>query len=99
MLNFETHIANIGKKAARQINVLFRLTVLNLETKLLIYKSFINSNFNYCPLVWHFCSKTSSDKLERIQYKALRLVFNYFFQALMKTYLIADMSTLYRKKK
>ena len=48
MLNFEAHIANICKKAARQINVLLRLSnVLNQETKILIYKSFIYSNFNY----------------------------------------------------
>ena len=33
-LNFEAHIANICKKAARQINVLLRLSnVLNQETK------------------------------------------------------------------
>ena len=45
------------------------------ETKILIYKSFIYSNFNYCPLVWHFCSNTSTDKLEKMQYRAVRLVF------------------------
>ena len=74
MLNFEAHIANICKKTARQINVLLRLSnVLNQETKILIYKSFIYSNFNYCPLVWHFCSKASTDKLEKLQYRAVRL--------------------------
>ena len=58
MLNFDKHISNICKKAARQINVLLRLSkYLSTETKILIYKSFIRSNFNYCPLVWHFCSK------------------------------------------
>ena len=37
MLNFEAHIANICKKAARQINVLLILSnVLNEETKILI---------------------------------------------------------------
>ena len=60
LLKFETHIANIIQKAARQINV---SNVLNLEAQFfLIYRSFINSNLNYCPLVWHFCSKTSTDK-------------------------------------
>ena len=79
MLNFEAHIANICKKAARQINVLLRLSnVLNQETKILIYKSFIYSNFNYCHLVWHFCSKASTDKLEKLQFRAVRLVFNDF---------------------
>lgn len=58
---------NICKKAARQINVLSRLcNVLNIENKILIYKSFINSNFYYCPLLWHFCSKSSTNKLEKL---------------------------------
>ena len=79
MLNFDLHISKICKKAARQINVLLRLSkVLSTETKILIYKSFVRSNFNYCPLVWHFCSKTSSMKMEKLQYRALRLVFNDF---------------------
>ena len=79
MLNFDLHISKICKKAARQINVLLRLSkFLSTETKVLIYKSFIRSNFNYCPLVWHFCSKTSSKKMEKLQYRALRLVFNDF---------------------
>ena len=79
MLNFETHVSDICRKAARQINVLLRIgKYLSLETKILIYKSFIKSNFNYCPLVWHFCYKRSSDKLEKLQFRALRLVFNDF---------------------
>ena len=28
--------------------------------------------------MWHFCSKTSSAKMEKLQYRALRLVFNDF---------------------
>ena len=79
LLNFDLHVSNICKKAARQINVLLRLSkFLTIETKNLIYKSFIKSSFNFCPLVWHFCSKTSSAKMEKLQYRALRLVFNDF---------------------
>ena len=37
-------------------------------------ESFILVNFNYCPLVWHFCSSESMKKLERIQERALRLL-------------------------
>ena len=76
-LSFDKHVSNICKKAARQINVLSRLcSNLNLDTRILIYKSFILSNFNYCPLVWHFCSKKLTYKLERLQYRALKIVFN-----------------------
>ena len=73
MLNFDTHVSNICRKAARQINVLLRIGKhLSVETKILIYKSFIESNFNNCPLVWHFCSKSSTAKMEKLQYRARR---------------------------
>ena len=59
------------------LNSLQRLSkFLSVETRLLIFKSFIQSNFNYCPLVWHFCSKANTEKLEKLQYRALRIVFN-----------------------
>ena len=37
---------------------------------------FVFLNFNYCPLVWHFTSMTSTNKIESIQKRALRLLFN-----------------------
>lgn len=43
-------------------------------SKELAVNSFILSNFNYCPLVWNFTSSHSSDKIERIQERALRFV-------------------------
>ena len=49
---------------------------LNEQTRLVIFKSFIRSNFNYCPLIWHFCSQTNTEKMEKIQYRALKIVFN-----------------------
>ena len=33
------------------------------------------SNFNYCPLVWHFCGQVNNQKLEKIQEIALRILF------------------------
>ena len=75
MLNFDTQVSNICQKAARQLNVLQRLSkFLSVNTRLVIFKSFIRSNFNYCPIVWHFCSQTNSEKLEKLQFRALRIV-------------------------
>ena len=74
-LDFDIQVTQICKKAARQLNVLQRLSkFLNEKSRFLIYKSFIQSNFNYCPLVWHFCSKTNTE-LEKIQFRALKVVF------------------------
>ena len=33
------------------------------------------SNFDYCPLVWHFCGQVNNQKQEKIQEKALRILF------------------------
>ena len=77
LLTFNNHITDICKKAARQLAVLKRIGhFLTVQGKLTIYKSFIMSNFNYCPLIWHFCSKANTNKLEKIQERALRFIYN-----------------------
>ncbi len=40
-----------------------------------IYRSYIILNFNYCPLVWHFCGIQNSRDMEKIQERALRFVY------------------------
>ncbi len=78
-LNFNDHVTEICRKAARQVNVLKRLhKSLTMETRLIIYRSFILSNFNYCPLVWHFCGIKNTRKMEKIQERALRFVYRDF---------------------
>jgi predicted nuclease of predicted toxin-antitoxin system len=33
------------------------------------------SNLNVCPLVWHFCGEVNTKKVEKIQEKALRFIY------------------------
>ena len=76
-LKFDVHISNICKSASRQINALKRLSrYLDEKSRVLIYKSFIASNFNYCPVSWMFCGRKNANKLEKLQERALRFVFN-----------------------
>ena len=76
-LSFDSHIANLALKAARQLNAVKRVGYfLPQSCRMIIYKSFVLSNFNYCPLVWHFCGNKNTDKLEKIQKRGLRFVFN-----------------------
>ena len=35
----------------------------------------IKSQFNYCPLVWMFCSKKSNNMIKKVQEGALRLTY------------------------
>ena len=36
------------------------------------------SNFNYCPLIWMFFNATSLKKIENLQKRALRFLYNNF---------------------
>ena len=76
-LNFHEHITVLCKKAARQLNAFKRLSRnLNVKDRESIYNSFIVSVFSYCPLVWHFCRKSDHKKIEKINERALRIVYN-----------------------
>ncbi|KAL4227059.1 hypothetical protein ACF0H5_015033 [Mactra antiquata] len=76
-LNFNTHISTLCKKATMQLNILKRLgNKLNLLNRITIFHTFILSNFNFCPLAWHFCSKSNTDKIEKVQERALRFVYD-----------------------
>ena len=78
-LTFNVHINNICKKSNRQINVLKRIGKrLSKLNRLTIFHSFVLSNFNFCPLTWHFCSETNTKKIEKIQERALRFVYDDF---------------------
>ena len=71
MLSFDDQVTDICKKASKQLSILKRLgRFLIKQGKLTIYNSFIVSNFNYCPQVWHFYSMSSTNKMEKVQERA-----------------------------
>ena len=74
-LKFNEHISIPCSKAAMQLNDLSRLQkYMGKAEKKAIINSFILSNFNYCPLVWHFSSWESIRKIEENQKRCLRIV-------------------------
>ena len=48
-----------------------RINLSQFQTDIL-FNSFINSIFNYCPLVWMFCSVGAHEILNRTHYRALK---------------------------
>ena len=59
-LNFKNHIKILCRKTTQKIGALSRLlNHLSDSQKRLIFNSIIKSQFNYCPLKWMFCSRTS----------------------------------------
>ena len=76
-LDYDKHVSLVCRKAAWQLSALRRISkYLSFESRMAIFKSYIVSNLNYCKIVWHFCLKKSSKKLEKLQERGLRIVFN-----------------------
>ena len=51
-LTFENHISNICKRASQKLNALARVaTYMNMQKRRIIMKSFVTSQFGYCPLI------------------------------------------------
>ena len=95
-LNFKQHISIMCRKAGKQLNVLSRLSrCMSLESKMLLYQTFILSHFNYCPLVWHFCTLEDTKKIGKIQERALRYVYNDFKSSYLDLLHRADKPFLY----
>ena len=74
-LPFEQHISAFCKKASNQLNTIGIIQIfMGFKEKEVLISSFLYTNFNYCPLVWHFCSSKSLYKIEKIQERTLRLL-------------------------
>ena len=41
-----------------------------------LLSSFIISHFSYCPLIWLFCSKKSTKKINAVHERSLRIIRN-----------------------
>ena len=98
-INFNKHISKHCKKAAGQLNAICRIgNYIDVEEKTVLINSFVNTNFNYCPLVWFFCSPESLRKIERIQERALRIISNDFVSDYCSLLTSSDKSTFLIKQ-
>ena len=76
-LSFTEHISGICKKVRKKIGVLARLrNLISSKTKLQLYLTAILPHLTYCQTVWHFCKQSERRKLERLQERALRIIYN-----------------------
>ena len=75
-LNFNAHLSNLCKKVGAKVTALSRVVkLLPFYKKRILLKTFIESQFSFCPLIWMFCSRNMNNKINRIHERALRLVY------------------------
>ena len=75
-LDFNNHVSNLIRKGNQKLYALARISKYLDQAKLrILMKAFIESQFNYCPLVWMFHSRTMNNRINKLHERALRLVY------------------------
>ena len=81
-LTWSNHINAITKKISSGIGSIKRIShCVPPATLHTIYHGFVQSHFDYCSVVWGNCAKTLSDKLQRLQNRAVRVLTNTCYDA------------------
>ena len=76
-MDFEIHISNICEKASNQLNEICRMQMfMGHKQKETIINTFVHSNLIYNCLTWHFISKKSQNKVEKIHERSLKFLSN-----------------------
>ena len=76
-LDFENHNSNICSKVSRNLSVLGSIAgYIILEKRRMLFKVFIESQVNYCPLIWMPHSRTMNNEINRLHKRSLRIVYS-----------------------
>ena len=76
-LKFEKHIITICQRANRKLNALTRLTpYMELGKREILMNAFLNSQFNYYPVIWMCHSRALNSNINRLHEQCLRIIYN-----------------------
>ena len=76
-LSWKKHIHAVSKKVAFSIGALKRIRPFiswSMHTAIKIYKGLIEPHFDYCSVVWDGLSQQLSEKLQKLQNRAARVI-------------------------
>ena len=75
-LNFSKHIDKLCRNAQYKLHALRQIRkYLSLEKTRMLGNTFIDSQFNYAPLIWMFCRKGLYLKMQKIHHKTLKVIY------------------------
>ena len=98
-LNFDFHVSQLCKKASQKLHALARICkYMDTNKRRMLMKSFITSQFSYCPLIWMFHSRTIEHRINRIHERALRLVYDQSHELTFDQLLVKDNSVSIHQK-
>ena len=75
-LKFNDYVFCLCKKAGQKLSVLKRVSYqMKFKQRKVLMKSFIESQFDYCSLIWMFCGREANKKINHIHERSLRIVY------------------------
>ena len=75
-LDFEEYVKLVLNQANKKLYALIRISKFVTQEKIkMLARAFIESLFNYCPLVWMFHCRTTNNKMNKLHERALRLIY------------------------
>ena len=75
-INMAEHIRKLCKQAGIKLHALARISpYLNKHKRIILMKSFILSQFSYCPIIWMYCQRKSNNLINKIHERALRIAY------------------------
>ena len=75
-LTFKQHVENLCRKAQYKLHALRRIRkFLTIEKAKMLGNAFIDSQFNYAPLLWMFRRKIIYSKIEKIHHRTLKVIY------------------------
>ena len=87
-LDFNEHVSKLCNKASTKLHALARISnFMNPHKLRILIKTFFESQFSYCPLVWMFHSRTLNNRINKLHERALRMVYkecNLTFEQLLE---------------
>ena len=81
-LRYEDHLLNIGQTVSLKMHALTKVSKYMSKIKLRItLKAFVNSQFVYYPWIWMFHSRRINKNKNKLDERALRIVYKYHFSS------------------
>ena len=97
-LRFNEHVKIVCRKTNNKVKAFSRVVrYLESQKASLLYNSFILTNFNYCPLMWMLCGKTTNDKVNSVHKRALGVLLNDYTSSFEELLHRKEEVTIHRK--
>ena len=98
-LNFRKQIKTMCSKAGAKLNAIKRLTnYLTQDERKLLVTAHVISQFKYSSVVWHFCGKTEIHKMEKINERCIRYIYQEYDKNYFEILIEQKLTTLYGQR-